>query len=122
MHTDLTLDIFDSETKRLGREFRAFVKNTCASFQTTELKRETAARHKRQLKKIIQSGQIPQAALPSTEVMESTGFPKTLNINTIKFHSLGDHADTIREFGTNDSHSTEPVCWRPLLSTFLSGS
>jgi len=36
--------------------------------------------------------------------------PKTLNLNTYKWHALGDYADTIRNFGTTDSYSTEPVC------------
>ena len=34
---------------------------------------------------------------------------KKLNINTYKFHSYGDYANTIRIYGTTDSYSTEPV-------------
>ncbi|KAF7985138.1 hypothetical protein HWV62_7692 [Athelia sp. TMB] len=111
MHTDHTLNIMDAETTRLGREFRAFVKNTCAAFQTKELKRETAARQRRQVKKLVKSGQklpeVTSAEASSADTPEAR-LPKTLNIQTIKFHLLGDHVEAIREFGTNDSHSTEP--------------
>jgi hypothetical protein len=34
---------------------------------------------------------------------------KTLNLNTYKFHSLGDVVPTIRMFGTTDSYSTQMV-------------
>lgn len=39
----------------------------------------------------------------------STRRPKTLNINTYKFHSYGDYVRYIRTHGTTDSYSTEPV-------------
>jgi len=35
---------------------------------------------------------------------------KTFNINTYKLHSFGDYVATIRQYGTMDSYSTEPVC------------
>ena len=34
---------------------------------------------------------------------------KTLNLNTYKFHALGDYVATIRLFGTTDSYSTQLV-------------
>jgi hypothetical protein len=34
---------------------------------------------------------------------------KTFNLNTYKFHALGDYAATIRQFGTTDSYTTEMV-------------
>jgi hypothetical protein len=34
---------------------------------------------------------------------------KTLNLNTYKFHSLGDYVTTIRTYGTMESYSTESV-------------
>lgn len=42
---------------------------------------------------------------------------KTLNLNTFKSHSAGDYVDTIREYGTCDSYSTEPVCYKYLKSS-----
>jgi hypothetical protein len=35
--------------------------------------------------------------------------PKTLSLNTYNTHSLGDYPRIIREYGTTDSFSTEPV-------------
>jgi hypothetical protein len=44
MHTDATLDILDEITTTLGNALRRFSKETCSTFATHELKRETAAR------------------------------------------------------------------------------
>jgi len=38
--------------------------------------------------------------------------PKKFNLQTYKYHSLGDYPDTIRQYGTSDSYSTEPVSMR----------
>ena len=35
--------------------------------------------------------------------------PKVLNLNMYKFHSLGDYPDTIKQYGTMDSYSTQLV-------------
>jgi hypothetical protein len=35
---------------------------------------------------------------------------KQLNLNTYKYHAMGDVVHTIRRYGTTDSYSTEPVC------------
>jgi hypothetical protein len=49
-------------------------------------------------------------AIPSNERSQRTGQqPKTLNLNTYKFHALGDYTSTIRQYGTTDSYSTEAV-------------
>lgn len=114
MHTDRTLDIMDSVTIRLGREFRAFSKNTCPAFKTKELKREAAARKKRQFKKSLRaagSQRDPPSAESCPTQIHDGQLQKTFNLRTVKYHFLGDHVDLIREFGTNDSHSTEPVRW-----------
>ena len=59
MHTDQTLDIFDKETVLIGAEFQAFASKTCPVFETKELARETAARHRRQQKKAQDKGSRP---------------------------------------------------------------
>lgn len=114
MHTDHTLKLFDAVTVRLGREFRGFVKNTCSDFETKELKRETAARKRRALKKATKMGiTLDPATAEARKIKKDTSdaaLLKVFNLFTYKYHSLGDHPDAIREFGTNDSHSTEPVC------------
>jgi hypothetical protein len=115
MHTDISLNILDKETARIGTEFRTFANKTCSSFQTRELCRETEARKCRQLKKKLAP---PQTASHSTaKNLEGDGRRvKTFNLDTFKFHSLGDHAKTIRWLGTTDSYSTEIVrAWNSLV-------
>jgi hypothetical protein len=52
----------------------------------------------------------PDQAIPSNEKSKHTAQqPKTLNLNTYKFHALGDYTSTIRQYGTTDSYSTEAV-------------
>jgi hypothetical protein len=113
MHTDQTLKILDDVTVRMGAEFRAFADKTCASFDTRELDRETEARKRRVLKKM--QGQSESQAGDSTRnsVAESSNMAgprrKKFNLQRYTYHSLGDYTDTIRQFGTSDSFSTEPV-------------
>jgi hypothetical protein len=111
MHTDLTLKIFDDETTRMGAEFRKFNNNTCPAFETHELNRETEARKRRRSKKAKTTntllGQTSTSAAPH---LEAEGpLPKKFNLQTYKYHALGDHGYTIRTYGTTDSYSTEPV-------------
>lgn len=111
MHTDQTLDIFDRVTMAIGAELRHFATTTCSAFHTKELRRETAARQRRALKRNTnQNG----SALPPTDSGQQMGaLPKKFNIHTIKNHSLGDYPDQIRRYGTTDSYSTEPVSTSP---------
>lgn len=105
MHTDATLKILDDVTRDLGAECRRFTAKTCIAFNTRELKREAEARQRRQLKDGVASHSIKASSTPRS---------KKFNIQTSKFHSLGDYVDMIRTFGTSDSFSTEPVS-RPIL-------
>lgn len=176
MHHDITLDIFDTETRSLGVELRSFCRNTCAAFDTVELRREQQARIRREARNESSRGRqnapanasgpsltlhsletsseransnsssqdiqqpqnagVPVAHLnglpvstiderPMSSALECSSVPaassqlpprgrngrrrKRLNINTYKFHSYGDYLNTIREYGTTDSYSTELV-------------
>jgi hypothetical protein len=111
MHTDLTLEIFDEETIRIGAEFRKFNNKTCPAFKTHELRRETEARKRRQLKK-ARTTDTPSAPASTSTVAQTEAegpLPRAFNIQTYKHHSLGDYPYTIRTFGTCDSYSTELV-------------
>jgi hypothetical protein len=44
LHTEQTLDLFDTATSDLGRRLRDFVKGTCSAYETRELPCEEAAR------------------------------------------------------------------------------
>ena len=80
LHTDSTLNLLESVTREFGRLIRQFCDKTSDKFDMVELPREAGA-HK-------------------------GGAKKKLNLNTYKFHALGDYVATIRLFGTTDSYST----------------
>ena len=91
IHTDLTLDLLEAVTREFGRLMRQFRDKTLGEFDTREFPHETGAqRGGRSSKK------------------------KKLNLNTYKFHALGDYVATIRLFGTTDSYSTQVVGSIPL--------
>jgi hypothetical protein len=106
MHTDQTLDIMDDVTTEIGAKFRAFSNKTCSAFDTQELPRESAARKRRRLKKA--KGDQASAA-PELPTELDGPLAKKFSLQTYKYHALGDHAKTIRRYGTSDSTSTEPV-------------
>jgi len=58
MHTDYTLVLLDEVTVSLGNELRRFSEHTCSAFDTRELRREAAARIRRESKKISHSKMI----------------------------------------------------------------
>jgi hypothetical protein len=108
MHTDDTLKILDQVTVRIGAEFRAFADKTCPVFDTRELKREAAARRRRQLKKAEAQPELKEHR-PTANTSTTR---KQFRIRSSKHHSLGDFGAMIRQFGTSDSFSTEPVSIR----------
>lgn len=87
MHTDSTLDLLEAATRELGRLMRHFRDKTSDEFDTLELPGETSTKKRG----------------------ASSSKKKKLNLNTYKFHSLGDYVATIRLFGTTDSYSTQVV-------------
>jgi hypothetical protein len=101
LHTDNTIALLDQALCRLGGQVRLFQKITCAAFQTKELASESAQRQRREVAD-IQSG---HRKTPAT----SHPLPKSLNLNTYKFHVLGDYSEMIKMFGTTDSYSTQVV-------------
>jgi hypothetical protein len=108
MHHDLTLEIMDKLTTTLGEKLRAFSEQTCAAFATKELCREFNARTHHQT---VETAAAEGTAGPSDSGKDgNTRLCKAFNLNTYKLHSLGDYVATIREYGTTDSYSTEPVC------------
>jgi hypothetical protein len=129
MQTDPTLDIFSQATTSLGDSVRGFEEKTCALFKTRELERERAARQRRQ-NAATESRVEPTPAAPGNSKQQpkpaaaapgnSTRKSKLLNLKTYKYHALGDYVTAIRQFGTTDSYSTQPVSpqFTPLLSTF----
>lgn len=109
LHTDTTLEIFRELTSQLGSEFRAFTKNTCAAFDTRELKREMESRKRRQTKNADKSSSSAVNHSRDADSEADGPRPRRFNLHTYKYHSLGDYERTIREYGTSDSFSTESV-------------
>ena len=111
LHTDATIDLFRQTTTLLGDCFRDFKDNTWSKFDTRELKREYDVR-KRRAKRASKSTPNPSAAgVTPKPVKEPTGrLNKTLNLDLIKIHFLGDYPMTIPWYGTTDSYSTQLVC------------
>jgi hypothetical protein len=102
LHTDATLEILDDVTTKLGAAFRNFTDNLCPLFSTQELRREAEARQRRQANKKGKNAD-------SRSGVVATRLSKTFNLQTYKFHSLGDYVRTIKTYGTTDSYSTELV-------------
>jgi hypothetical protein len=136
MHHDLTLDIMESVTASLGNSFRLFSNVICPAFTTRELRREANARLRRASKKAIanhchasdaqtdvshppSAGSQPlvqpataeqcRPAMRNASARVAGRYRKTFNLNTYKLHSYGDYVKTVRQYGTTDSYSTEPV-------------
>lgn len=123
LHTDITLGIMDRLTTELGQALRSFEEHTCPAYVTRELPRETAARQRRQKSKKITSNNLedvePPAGASGPENEDLKRLKKSLNLQTYKYHSLGDYVDTIRRYGTTDSYSTQTVYYTHLLTFFV---
>lgn len=103
LHTEDTLDFFDSATVVLGKSVRKFQRTTCETYITMELPQEHAARGRRQAQLAAKQGALAVAKGGTRPKV------KKLNINTYKFHALGDYPNTIRIRGTTDNYTTQPV-------------
>lgn len=113
------MKIFDQVTELLGEAMRQFASDE--SFQTRELPSEAQARARRttrEKKKNTPMAAPAPLATPgpplassdfATSLAPSARRLKVLNLDTYKYHSLGDVAAAIRRFGTTDSYSTEIV-------------
>lgn len=114
LHTDDTLNLLERATAELGTKMRGFADDICPAYKTRELRRETEARRRRQLKTKQPSNSDQEDTIESRKSRGdnkgSTGArPKRFNLRTYKWHSLGDYVKMIRQYGTTDSFSTESV-------------
>ncbi|KAF9058027.1 hypothetical protein BJ165DRAFT_1521351 [Panaeolus papilionaceus] len=102
MHTETSLQRLHSLTTDFGVQMRLFRDTTCAHYQTVESPREAAARVRRELA----ASHHGPSETPRTG-NTTTRKPKTLNLQTVKMHFLGDYVEHIRMFGMSDSYSTQ---------------
>lgn len=112
MHTDATLDHLQSLTKDFGILMRHF-RDISSQFQTVELPRELAARHRQDQRVHAKTFGTQSGNPPVLNTSLSSRKHKSLNLFTPKFHFLGDYVQSIRTFGGTDSFSTQIVCYIP---------
>ncbi|KAG1721829.1 hypothetical protein EDD22DRAFT_962397 [Suillus occidentalis] len=117
MHSELTLKIMDHVTSALGQQFRQFKNTTCAAYEAHKLSQEVRARARCHLRKADQAGHkstrptciVGQAEVDDLKLLAlNVKRIKVFNLQTYKFHALGDYVSTICRYGTSDSYSTEP--------------
>ncbi|KAJ7119056.1 hypothetical protein C8R44DRAFT_878566 [Mycena epipterygia] len=101
LHSSLTIRSF--RIVDLGSKARKFIRTTCSIYVTYELPQEESRRARRKAQKKAKS----PGNNPNLVVTKSPKTRKEWNITTYKWHSLGDYADTIVDFGTTDSYSTQ---------------
>ncbi|KAI9060685.1 hypothetical protein FKP32DRAFT_1668146 [Trametes sanguinea] len=109
MHSDNTLRVLERLIGSLGRAMRAFASNVCPDYDTRELDKEVEARQRRQARKSSKSkgpGQTQDAAPSARSKGHADRARKDFNLNTYKFHRLGDYATSIRFVGSLDGPST----------------
>ena len=100
------MKIFDQVTIILGAELRYFSGVTSASFATFETAAEANRRARALVRRSAQNGNNGNSQ-PST--VQSGRRPRTFNLQTVKFHFLGDYPWTIRRYGTTNSYNTQIV-------------
>lgn len=109
VHSDHTLDTFETATRTLGSSMRAFLNTVCPMYVTKELPKETQQRQARQAR--------AQGAAPGPEHESSKSkAPLTLfarikrfTLDTYKYHRLADYVRAIRLFGTVDNYTSQSV-------------
>ncbi len=105
---ETTVRDLENSTRRLGFALREFKKVVCASYHTTELPSEEAARGRRKValakKKAINGNEQPAREKDGRGKKD-----KEFNLSPYKLHALGDYADTIRQFCTSDNYTTQVV-------------
>ncbi|KIJ29828.1 hypothetical protein M422DRAFT_187908 [Sphaerobolus stellatus SS14] len=100
MHTDSTIALLEQLTKQFGTMIRKFRDVTASRYITLELPREKDAR----VRRLAAAASQGQQRAPGDSTMKTKR--KGLNLNTYKFHAMGDYPYTIRYFGSIESYST----------------
>jgi hypothetical protein len=101
LHSETTLSVLDATFNILSRQLRKFRDFTCAAFNTMELPKEKAARERKAARECSSAG--------NADARSSGRKGKKFNMNTYKFHAMGDYVRSIRLFGTTDSFTSQIV-------------
>lgn len=132
LHSESTLTILERATRTLGDAMRTFLRKVCPDYVTKELPKETASRQRRKAARAAKaSPKAPplataesSASAPGSHADEAAPLPvgarskgapkltskgKRFDLNTYKFHRLGDYPRSIRSMGTTDGWTTQTV-------------
>ncbi|KAH6917719.1 hypothetical protein BKA70DRAFT_1090072, partial [Coprinopsis sp. MPI-PUGE-AT-0042] len=101
LHNNLTLWKLENSTILMTDQFCVFVCDTCSNIVTYKLKAEQDACNRQASCEKTKGKQPGKAACGKQR--------KHFNIETSKFHAVGNYVDNIQLFGTTDSYSTEVV-------------
>ncbi|KAG2028759.1 hypothetical protein BDR03DRAFT_882737 [Suillus americanus] len=101
MHSKTTLSILDVRFKKLSHQLRKFRNSTCAAFVTVKLPKEKTA-HECNAAHQHSGSNNPNAGSGGRKT-------KKFNLNTYKFHAMGDYLQSIQLFGTVDSFTSQIV-------------
>lgn len=109
LHTEATLKALKQLTAQFGNEIRAFAQLT----QNLNV-RETPKEYQRRRKQYEAARSRSKSKRPaSSQKVANDGRRRcTLNLETYKFHSMGDYVRCIERYGSSDSYSTQIVCHR----------
>ena len=97
LHTAITLRMFDAAVITMAKAIRTFRTQVCAKVNMWELLKETASCKRR------------KQATKKNAVIDLSAKKRELNLNTYKYHRLGDYPRAVREFGPLDGYSTQAV-------------
>jgi hypothetical protein len=123
LHTETTLGFADEQTLEYAGLRRTFKDVTCPAFETYELPKEAEARGRRAQRQKAKTPASNTAAPSSVDGGLSAPPPtkkaqlepgtakkrKEFNLNTYKYHSIGDYPTVIRRMGTTDNWTTQIV-------------
>jgi len=84
---------------------RKFERDVCSKYDTKDLPSELAARTRRQQRKAVQKPTTTAAPTPAKKGPQQRKF----NLETYKYHALGDYTTSIRLHGPLDGYSTQLV-------------
>ncbi|RXW15278.1 hypothetical protein EST38_g10576 [Candolleomyces aberdarensis] len=104
LHTEHTIEHLSEVMKEFGKVIRKFREDVCLSYNTVETPSELSRRERNQARQ--KAPGVPQET--HQQDVSRGRRPKLLNLETYKFHSLGDYPTYIRLFGPTDSFSTQP--------------
>ena len=101
IHTDDTLTCLQQSLQRLSDQLHHFQQDTCDVFDTQELPSEATQRQRKEMVDLNTGRRKKEPC--------SAPLPKTINLDTYKFHALGDYVRMIKSFSTTDSFTTQVV-------------